>query len=72
MAEITFTEETIQYVRLFSDLTQTTVLDCVETADRLIFVVKAGEIARAIGKGGEHVQMLRRQMNKEIHLVEYN
>ena len=72
MAEITFTEETIQYVSLFQDLTKTTVVDCVDTSDRLIFVVKAGDIARAIGKGGEHVATLRRRMNKEIHLVEYS
>jgi len=72
MAEITFTGETIQYVSLFQDLTRTTVVDCVDTSDRLIFVVKAGEIARAIGKGGEHIATLRRRMNKEIHVVEYS
>ena len=72
MAEITFTEETIQYVRLFSDLTQTNVVDCVDAADRIIFVVKAGEVARAIGKGGEHVQLLRKRMNRDVHVVEYS
>jgi len=72
MAEITFTEETMQYVSLFQDVTRTTVVDCVDTPDRLIYVVKAGDIARAIGKGGENVQMLRKRMNKEIHVVEYS
>lgn len=72
MAEITFTAETIQRVSLFQDLTRTTVVDCVEMPDRLIFVVKAGDIARAIGKGGENVALLRRQMNKDIHIVEYS
>lgn len=72
MAEITFTEETIQYVSLFQDLTRTTVVDCLDTPDRLIFVVKHGDIARAIGKGGEHVQTLRRRMKKDIHVVEYS
>lgn len=72
MAEITFTGETIQYVSLFQDLTRTTVVDCVDTADRLIFVVREGEIARAIGKGGEHVATLRRRVNKEVHVVEYS
>jgi len=72
MAEITFTGETIQYVSLFQDLTRTTVVDCVDVPDRLIFVVKEGDIARAIGKGGEHVATLRRRMNKEIHVVEYS
>ena len=72
MAEVTFTEETMQYVSLFQDLTRTTVIDCLDAPDRLIFVVKHGDIARAIGKGGEHVAALRRRMNKDIHVVEYN
>jgi len=72
MAEITFTEETMQYVSLFQDMTRTTVVDCVDTPDRLIYVVKEGDIARAIGKGGENVQLLRKRMNKEIHVVEYS
>ncbi len=72
MAEIRFTEETLPYVSLFQDLTRTTVVDIVDSEDRLIFVVKEGDIARAIGKGGEHVTMLRKRMNKEIHVVEYS
>jgi N utilization substance protein A len=72
MAEITFTEETIQYVRLFQDITRSTVIDCMETPDRLLFVVKTGDIAKAIGKGGENVQALRSKMKKDIHVVEYS
>ena len=72
MAEITFNEETMQYVSLFQDLTRTSVVDCLDAPDRLIFVVKEGDIARAIGKGGENAQTLRRRMNKEIHVVEYS
>lgn len=72
MAEIVFTEETMRYVSLFQDLTRTTVVDCVDTPDRVIFVVKEGEIAKAIGKGGEHIQHLRKRMNKEIHVVEFS
>ncbi|MBI4417084.1 MAG: NusA-like transcription termination signal-binding factor [Euryarchaeota archaeon] len=72
MAEITFNEETIRYVSLFQDMTRTTVIDCLDTPDRLHFVVKHGDIAKAIGMGGEHVAALRRKMNKDIHIVEYN
>src|SRR3972149_4569186 len=72
MAEITFTEETIPLIRLFQDLTRTTVVDCMDTAGRLLFVVKAGDIAKGIGKGGEHVQSLRKKVNKDIHVVNYS
>ncbi len=72
MAEITFDEQTIKYVALFQDLTRTTVVDCVDAQDRLIFVVKEGEIGKAIGKKGENVAKLKRLLNKDIHVVEFS
>ncbi len=72
MAEVTFDEQTIKYVALFQDLTRTTVVDCVNAEDRLVFVVKEGDIGKAIGKKGEHVAKLKRLMNKDIHVVEYS
>src|SRR6266704_2150140 len=38
MVEIVFDEQTIKYVALFQDLTRTTVVDCVDATDKLIFV----------------------------------
>ena len=70
MAEVTFDEQTIRYVALFQDLTRTTVVDCVDAQDRLIFVVKEGDIGKAIGKKGENVAKLKRLFNKDIHVVE--
>ncbi len=72
MAEITFDEQTIKYVALFQDLTRTTVVDCVDAEDRLIFVVKEGDIGKAIGKKGENVAKLKRLLNKDIHVVEFS
>jgi len=72
MAEVTFDEQTIKYVALFQDITRTTVVDCVDAEDRLIFVVKEGDIGKAIGKKGENVAKLKRLMNKDIHIVEYS
>ncbi len=72
MAEIVFDEQTIKYVALFQDTTRTTVVDCVDAGDKLIFVVKEGEIGKAIGKKGENISKLKRLMNKDIHVVEYS
>src|SRR6266496_3654080 len=72
MAEIVFDEQTIKYVALFQDLTRTTVVDCVDAGDKLIFVVKEGDIGKAIGKKGENIAKLKRLINKEIHVVEYS
>jgi len=72
MAEVTFDEQSMKYVALFQDLTRTTVVDCVDAGDRLIFVVKEGEIGRAIGKKGENVAKLKRLLNHDIHVIEYS
>jgi len=72
MAEVTFDEQTIKYVALFQDMTRTTVVDCVDAQDRLIFVVKEGDIGKAIGKKGENVAKLKRLFNKDIHIVEFS
>ncbi len=72
MAEVTFDEKTIKYVALFQDLTRTTVVDCVDAQDRLIFVVKEGDIGKSIGKKGENVAKLKRLFNKDIHIVEFS
>jgi N utilization substance protein A len=72
MVEIVFDEQTIRYVALFQDTTRTTVVDCVDAGDKLIIVVKEGEIGKAIGKKGENISKLKRLMNKDIHVVEYS
>src|SRR3989304_2711103 len=45
---------------------------CVDEGDKLIIVVKEGEIGKAIGKKGENISKLKRLMNKDIHVVEYS
>ena len=72
MAEVTFDEQTIRYVSVFQDVTKSTVVDCVDTADRIIFVVKEGQIGRAIGRGGETVARMKRMFGRDVHVVEFS
>jgi len=72
MAEVTFTEDTLRYASLFQDVTRTTVMDCLDTTDRMVFVVRPGQIGRAIGKKGENVAKLRRLMGRDILVVEFS
>ncbi len=72
MGEVTFTGDTLRYASLFQDVTRTTVVDCLDTPDRIVFVVQMGDIARAIGKKGENVAKLRRLMNRDILVVEFS
>jgi len=69
---VTLTDEARQFIALFEDETGATARDCVvdEEYDRLVFLVAAGEMGQAIGPGGEHVQRVEGEFDREIKLVE--
>ncbi len=71
-AEITFTEDTLRYINLFEAVTKTRVKDCMETEEKLVFVVEPGQANRAVGKGGENVIRLKNQTGKNIQVIEYS
>ncbi len=68
----TLSDEARQFAALFEDETEATVRDCIvdEEYDRVIFLIKTGEMGKAIGQGGEHVQRIEEQIGKTVKLVE--
>lgn len=72
MGEIVLDNKTLLRINLFENMTRTIVKDCVETDDKIIFVVKNGQISKAVGKKGENVSKLRKALNKTIQIVEYS
>jgi N utilization substance protein A len=69
---VTLSDEARRLVALFETETDATARDCVvdDEYDRVIFVVKTGEMGKAIGKGGEHVERLEEELGKSVKLVE--
>ncbi|TET89125.1 MAG: NusA-like transcription termination signal-binding factor [Methanomassiliicoccales archaeon] len=72
MADIRFNEETLRYVSLFQRVTRSTVKDCLDTPEGIIFVVSQGEGGKAIGRGGKNVSRLKDTLNKDVHVIEYS
>ncbi|HTS32384.1 MAG TPA: NusA-like transcription termination signal-binding factor [Thermoplasmata archaeon] len=72
MTEIAFDNETIGYIRLFEERTGARVRDCLETEDKLVFLVHPGEVHKAVGPGGVLVDRLKGMLKKEIQVVEYS
>ncbi len=72
MSKVVFNEETLRYVRLFQDITGCMTVDCVESEDKIVFVVKKGEGARAIGRKGEMAARLRKLLKRDVQVVEYS
>jgi N utilization substance protein A len=69
---IRLSDEARQLAGLFETETEATVHDCVidEENDRVIMLIKRGEMAKAIGTAGEHVDAVEEQIGKSIKLIE--
>ena len=72
--EIKLTTDQMRLLSLFQNVTRATARDCVEDEkqNRIIFVVNAGKMGLAIGKGGSHIKTLQNIIKKSVELVEFN
>jgi len=69
---VRLSDEARRLLAMFEDETDATVRDCLidDEHDRVIFLVKAGEMGKAIGAGGEQVKRVEEHLGREVKLVE--
>ncbi|WP_276299995.1 NusA-like transcription termination signal-binding factor [Halorussus lipolyticus] len=73
---VTLSDTARQFIALFEDETGATARDCVVFEDgddgdeRVVFLVKPGDMAKAIGSGGETVRKLEAELDRDVMLVE--
>jgi N utilization substance protein A len=69
---ITLTDESRQLIAMFDEQTTVTPTDCLvdEPYDRIVFVIPVGEMATAIGPGGQVVRRVEARVSHQIELVE--
>lgn len=62
-----------RYIEELRILTKSTALDCVidDRFDRVIYVVRPGDMGLAIGKKGENIKRLTNVLGKRIEMVEF-
>ena len=70
--EIGFKER--RYIEELRILTKATALDCIIDMrfDRIIYVIKKGDMGFAIGRKGENIRRLEGVIGKKIEMVEYD
>ena len=62
-----------RYIEELRILTRSTALDCVidDRFDRVIYVIRQGDMGLAIGKKGENIKRLQTVLGRRIEMVEY-
>jgi len=62
-----------RYIEELRILTKATALDCIidERFDRIIYIIKQGDMGLAIGKKGSNIKKMQKVLGRRIEMVEY-
>ena len=68
MSEVKINTDGIRYIALFENTTGATAKDCLvdDENNRVIFVVKSGDMGIAIGKNGEHINRVVKNIGRHV------
>ena len=71
---IKFTSHEMRYIALFESITGATVKDCIidDDLNRIIFVVKRGNVGAAIGRKGKNIHLLEKMTGKKHEIIEHS
>ena len=72
MIKIKYDINLMKFISLFESLTETEVKDCFEIGGKLVFIVREGNIGKALGKGGSNVRRLEGMLKKKLRIIEFN
>jgi N utilization substance protein A len=72
MAEITLSNETVQFINMASKYSGASIRDCVVEDDRVVFVVDKGYLGIAIGSKAKNLEKLRSLFKKSVKFVEFD
>lgn len=70
---IRLTSKEMSYIALFENITSATARDCIvdDELNRIIFIVKEGDLGVAIGKNGKNIRLLERMTGKKHEIIEH-
>ncbi|MFH0923061.1 MAG: NusA-like transcription termination signal-binding factor [Candidatus Micrarchaeota archaeon] len=68
----TLSNEELQLIQILEQNTGAQALDVMNEEDCVTFIVKNGDLGRAIGKDGANITRLKKNMGKNVELVEYS
>lgn len=69
---IKLTEREMRYIQIFETVTGASVVDCVEDNDLLVFVVRKGDLGKALARKGQRIKEIARILKKRIKVIEFD
>ncbi len=72
-SRIKITADEMGFISLFESISGAQCKDCIidEKLQRLIFVVKEGNVSAAVGRSGANIRLLRKLTGKNVEIVEF-
>jgi N utilization substance protein A len=72
--EVKLSANDIGYIAMFEKITGAVIKDCIadEDKNKILFIVKKGDMGLAIGKKGKHIQRVRQSLGRRIGVIEYS
>jgi len=70
LSSIVLSFEDMKHISMFEDLTAAHAVDCVIEEDRIIFVIKQGDMGLAIGKAGSGIKKANQAFGKSVEVVQ--
>ena len=71
---IKLTNREMSHIALFENITGANVRDCIidDDSNRIIFVIKEGELGMAIGRRGKNIAVLEKMTGKRHEVIEFS
>jgi len=72
LAKIKYDINVMKFISMFESATGAQLHDCFMQDEKIIFVVKRGQIGKALGKKGINIKKLENMLKKKIRIIEFN
>ena len=70
--KIVFDESIMKFIAMLESMSGAAVKDCVIEDSMVLFVIKEGDIGKAIGKKGFNVKRMEHALKKKVKMVEFH
>ena len=72
VTKIKYNISTMKFISIFESMTGAGLKDCFIQNEKIIFMVKQGDIGKALGKRGINIKKLEKLLNKKIKIIEFS